>query len=409
MQGDRPCPRCGQLIPQGQKECPHCAKPKGWWAVERETLLLASFVAVVILFGITGVAANLYHSKQRALALEWFAHGERDLKAGRAEIALEDFRTALAYSPDTSLYRLRLAQALVAANRTDEARSHLLTLWRDEPGNGTVNLELARLAVKDNNTPDAIRYFHNAIFGVWNSNPEAQRRQTRLELSEYLLKQGETAQAQSELIALAAELPRDAALRLQVAGLLRKAGDYHRAFDEYRRTLEIDRRESSALAGAGEAAFEMADYRTAVSYLEKAVRAGPPRRASDKDRDLLATARLVLSLDPTNPRLSRAEAERRVLQAFEFAAGRLDDCLKARGLDPRPAEPQNDLQGLSLRAGKLKPDARSSVLRRNPGLRVVLMDLVSDIEVTTDKECGAAQGADLALLLISRKRGGPEQ
>ena len=146
MQGDRPCPRCGQLIPKGQEDCPHCAKPRGWWTVERETLMLASFVALVILFGITGVAANLYHSKQKALAQEWFAQGEKDLRARQAESALEDFRTALAYSPENALYRLRLAQALIASNRTDEARSHLLTLWRDEPGNGTVNLELARRA-----------------------------------------------------------------------------------------------------------------------------------------------------------------------------------------------------------------------------------------------------------------------
>lgn len=125
MQGDRPCPRCGQLIPIGHEECPHCAQPKGWWTMESETLLVASVGALVVLFGLTGVAANLYHSEKIELAQEWFARGELDLKSGHADSALEDFRTALAYSPDTTLYRLRLAQSLVAANRPDEARSHL--------------------------------------------------------------------------------------------------------------------------------------------------------------------------------------------------------------------------------------------------------------------------------------------
>jgi tetratricopeptide (TPR) repeat protein len=406
MLGDLTCPRCGQLIPIGQTECPHCTRPKKWWIVERESLLIASVVALFVLFGITGVAANLYHSKQKSLGQEWFARGEVNLKAGRAEVALEDFRTALVYAPDTSLYRLRLAQALIASNRVDEARSHLLTIWRDEPGNATVNLELARLAVKQSNAPDAMRYYHNAIFGVWRGNPDVPRQETRWELCEFLLKQGETAQAQSELIALAADLPPDAALHTRVAGLFSQAGDFARALEEYQKALEIDRHQDAALAGAGETAFEMRDYSTAVTYLERVARTD---NALDYDKDLLATARLVLNLDPMRTRLSRAEADRRALNAFEFAAARLAECLQARGLNPKPAQPQNELQRIALRADQLQPDATAKGLRQNPDLRVTLMDVVSDIELTTEKECGSPKGVDLALLLISEKRGAPEQ
>jgi predicted Zn-dependent protease len=406
MQGDRPCPRCGQLIPIGQSDCPHCAKPRGWWTVERETLLLASIVALVVLFGITGVAANLYHSERRELAQEWFAKGEINLKSGHADLALQDFRTALAYSPDTTLYRLRLAQSLMAANRPDEARSHLLTLWRDEPGNSTVNLELARLAAGRGDTADAIRYFHGAIYGVWQSNPAQRRLQARLELSEYLLQKNEKAQAQSELIALADSLPEDAKLYTKVAGMFRKAGDRSRALSTYKQALEIDRHEEAALVGAGETAFEMADYRTAVVYLERAVRIGA---ASQADKEQLATARLTLDLDPMAPRLSRAEADRRTLKAFQFATGRLSDCLKMRGLNPQPDQPQNELQQLSLQAQKLNPQAKPSALRKNPDLRVTLTDFVSFVEGTTAKECGTPSGANLALLLIAEKHGASEQ
>jgi tetratricopeptide (TPR) repeat protein len=406
MEGDQICPRCGQLIPKGQTQCPYCAKPKAWWTVERETLLIGSIAGVFVLFAITGVAANLYHAKQRALAQEWFAQGEQDLKASRADAALEDFRTALAYSPESELYRLRLAQALIAAHRTDEARSHLLTLWRDEPGNGTVNLELARLAAGQNDMADALRYFHNAIFGVWEHNPEERRRQVRLELCEFLLKQGATAQAQSELIALAAVLPQDAASHTQVAGLFRSAGDYHRALEEYRHALEIDRHDSAALVGAGEVAFQMADYRTAASYLERAVRAGA---ADEHDKELLETSHLIQNLDPMNARLSRAEADQRTLRAFETATARLDDCLKTLGLNPQPAQPQNDLQRLSLRAAQLRPEARTAALKRNPDLRVDLMDFVTSVEEVTAKQCGTPTGPDLALLLIARMHGAAEQ
>ena len=406
MQGDRPCPHCGQLIPIGHKECPHCSKPKGWWTVERETLLLASIVALVILFGITGVAANLYHSQRKELGQEWFAKGEINLKGGNAELALQDFRTALSYSPDSALYRLRLAQSLIAANRPDEARSHLLTLWRDEPGNSTVNLELARLAAGRGDTSDAIRYFHNAIYGVWQSNPAQHRLRARLELSEYLLQKNEKAQAQSELIALADSLPEDAKLYTKVAEMFRQAEDRDRALSTYEKALKIDRHEQAALTGAGETAFEMGDYRTAVSYLDRAVRLGA---ASDADKSQLATARLALSLDPMAPRLSRAEADRRTLNAYRIATSRLNDCLQARGLNPHPDQPQNDLQRLSLEALKLNSQAKSSALRRDPDLRVTMMDFVSSIEETTAKECGGPTGPDLALLLIARKHGAPEQ
>jgi tetratricopeptide (TPR) repeat protein len=405
MQGDRLCPQCGQLIPIGQRDCPYCTKPQGRWTVERETLLLASIVALVILFGITGVASNLYHSERKGLAQEWFAKGERALKGKQAKVALEDFRTALSYSPDNALYRLRLAQSLVAANRPDEARSHLLTLWRDEPGNSTVNLELARLAAGRGDTADAIRYFHNAIYGVWQTDPVNHRLQTRLELSEYLLRKNEKGQAESELIALADTLPPDAKLHTRVAGMFREAGDPNRALSTYKQALEIDRHEQAALVGAGESAFEMADYRMAVEYLERAVRTGA---ASETDKAELSTARLALNMDPMAPRLSRAEADRRTLNAYTFAVSRLNDCLTSRALNLHPAQPQNDLQQLTQQADKLKSQAKADVLRKNPDLRVTLMDFVSSVEETTAKECGTPSGPDLALLLIAKKHGAPE-
>jgi tetratricopeptide (TPR) repeat protein len=405
MQGDQICPQCGQLIPIGQRDCPYCTKPQGRWTVERETLLLVSIVALVILFGITGVASNLYHTKRKELAQEWFAKGERALKGRQAKVALEDFRTALSYSPDNALYRLRLAQSLVAANRPDEARSHLLTLWRDEPGNSTVNLELARLAANRGDTADAIRYFHNAIYGVWQADPAQHRLQTRLELSKYLLQKSEKGQAESELIALADTLPRNAELYTRVAGMFREAGDRNRALSTYKQALETDRHEHAALVGAGETAFEMADYRTAVEYLERTVRTGA---ASETDKVELATARLALNMDPMAPRLSRAEADRRTLNAYAFAVSRLNDCLTSRALNPHPAPPENDLQQLSQQADKLKSQAKASVLRRNPDLRVTLIDFVSSVEETTAKECGTPSGPDLALLLIAKKHGAPE-
>ncbi len=410
MQGDRPCPRCGQLIPVGHDQCPHCAKPQGWWRAERESLLLLSILSLVILFAVTGIAANFYHAGRESLAEDWYARGVRDLKDKNAGTALEDFRTALAYSPDNSnetpVYRLHLAQALVAMGKVEEARAHLLTLWRDEPGNSTVNLELARLAAQRGDAVDALRYYHNAVYGVWPADPGAHRVQTRMELSAYLLAQHKSADAQSELIALEAELPRDAALLTQVAGMLRKAGDRNRALGAYRQALEIDRHQHEALEGAGEMAFELGDYQGAVDYLQRAARAGT---VSEAARDKLSTARMVLILDPTLPRLSRAEADQRMVRDFNFAVKRLSDCQNSLASVSSPGRTTDDLTTLSSLAEDLKASASTSALRQNPDLRVNLMDFVFSAEETTAKACGNPSGADWALLLISRKQGTPER
>ena len=57
-EGDRLCPRCGQLIPAGHTECPVCTAPQGFlWRLERETLVV---VSLVLLFETPGAALVAY-------------------------------------------------------------------------------------------------------------------------------------------------------------------------------------------------------------------------------------------------------------------------------------------------------------------------------------------------------------
>lgn len=126
-------------------------------------------------------------------------------------------------------------------HRPQEARAHLLSLWEKEPGDGTLNLELARLAVVWGDTPQAIRYYHAAIYGVWPDNPAEHRLQIRFELSEYLLQHHtvlDAKDAQAELVALAAELPpQDAFAQTRLGTLLVQAGLYARALAAFRNAL----------------------------------------------------------------------------------------------------------------------------------------------------------------------------
>jgi tetratricopeptide (TPR) repeat protein len=406
MEKERRCPRCQEVIPWGEAECPLCIE-RGTFlqSLPRETILLLCVPLLAALFAITSTAAKIYHSQQRALAQEWYLRGEAGLKAGRAPEAIEDFGRALAYSRNNRLYRLRLAQALQAANRPEEAGPYLLNLWQHEPGNGTVNLELARLAVRRGEASAAIRYFHNAMYGVWEKDPEKERRQVRLELCEYLLSRGEQEAARAALIELAADLPKDASLYAHVGTLFLKAEDYSQALGIFRQALNLDPSQRTALTGAGEASFRMANYRDARRYLERAVRLNPQDTSATQRLEM---TNLILSLDPLERGLSAQTRARRVVFAYQQAVERLRACALKRGEALEGQQPVTDLQTAYARVMQIGPKARETVLRRNPDLLMEAQELVFEVEELTARDCGYPAGVDLALLLIARKHGSAE-
>lgn len=374
-------------------------------SLSRETILLLCVPVLAALFAITSTAAKLYHSQQRALAQEWYLRGEAGLKSGRAPEAIKDFGRALAYSRDNRLYRLRLAQALLAADRPEEAGPYLLNLWQHEPGNGTVNLELARLAVRRGEASAAIRYFHNAIYGVWEKDPENQRRQVRLELCEYLLSRGERQAAQAALIGLAADLPKDAGLYAHVGTLFLKAEDYSQALGTFRQALNLDPAQQTALTGAGEASFQMANYRDARRYLERAVQLNPQDAPAAQRLEM---TNLILSLDPLERGLSAQTRARRVVFAYQQAVERIRACALKRGEALEGQQPATDLQTAYARVMQIAPKVREAVLRRNSDLLMQALELVFEVEELTARDCDYPAGVDLALLLIARKHGSAE-
>ncbi len=406
MDTERRCSQCGKAIPWGEAECPFCVEGGSFLqSLSRETILLLCIPVLVVLFVITSFAATIYHSQQRALAQEWYLRGEAGLKSGQAPEAIKDFGRALAYSRDNRLYRLRLAQALQAANRPEEAGPYLLNLWQREPGNGTVNLELARLAVRRGEASAAIRYFHNAIYGVWERDPENQRGQVRLELCEYLLSRGERQAAQAALIELAADLPKDAGLYTHVGTLFLKAEDYSQALGTFRQALNLDPTQETALTGAGEASFRMANYRDARRYLERAVRLSPQDAPAAQRLEM---TNMILSLDPLERGLSAQTRARRVVFAYQQAVERIRACALKREEALEGQQPATDLQTTYARVMQIGPQVRETVLRRNPDLLMEAQELVFEVEELTARDCGYPAGVDLALLLIARKHGSAE-
>ena len=114
VQAEQRCEKCGQIIPWGERKCPACGEGEGFfWSVSRNELLLLSVLALILLFSGTTFLVKAYRAKERELAQHWYVLGERALAAGHGEAALEDFRSALVYSPDDSLIELQLARRVL--------------------------------------------------------------------------------------------------------------------------------------------------------------------------------------------------------------------------------------------------------------------------------------------------------
>ncbi|MFZ0956009.1 MAG: hypothetical protein WAN60_06685 [Candidatus Sulfotelmatobacter sp.] len=367
--------------------------------LRREPVILAllSVLAVLFFLAVTGLS-HTYQAQQQSLGNRWFVRGTTDLKERHFEPAVNEFRAALRYSRDNYVYQLNLAEALIGLKRTGEAYAYFINLWEREPENGLVNLELARIAAQKGETEQALRYYHNAIYATWPGDQQVRRRDTRLELIQYLLNINAKAQAQAELIALAANLEEDPSQQARVGDFFLEAQDYEHALAEYRLSLKAQPRDAAALAGAGFSAFQLGRYSLAEHYLEEAVSANP-NDAQSASR--LRTAALVMQMDPFQRQISVAQRNRIVLEAFAAAGERLESCSAAgnsKGATATAASPP----GLAEDWEKMKPRITEVGLRRDPDLVNTAMELVFNIERQTSSGCGSPTDKDSALLLIAK-------
>lgn len=366
-------------------------------------ILILTFGAAVGFAAVSHLVVR-FNANQQARGRKLYAQGLDAANAGRYDEAIDAFRAALTCDPTNSQYQLSLARALRDSNeprRLDEAESYLIALWQRSPQDAAVNLALARVAAHRGSIEDATRYYHNAMYGVWNSTPDANRTKARIELIQFLLKKSAPDKAESELMALATSLPPDAAEHLEAAQMFAQAQDYAGELAQCREVLHLEPNDPPALACAGEAAYRSGNYTQAQRYLREAVNADAQDESS---RHLLETTELILRANPFHSHISDAERNRRITAAFEQAQDRLTLCAKQSGIDLKAATGPPQLETLQSRWIATKPDLDHL---RSPGetdLPDAIMDVVFQIEQQTAALCGPPQGPDLALLLISQKR-----
>ncbi|WP_420238172.1 tetratricopeptide repeat protein [Telmatobacter bradus] len=217
-------------------------------------LVIGAAVGWACVLGLT----HLVERQDARLEAQAAARGQYELHAGHSAAALEDFQTALLYERENANDSLGLAEALLGMGKIEEARNSLQRLREHEPENGQVNLELARIAVHQNNTDAAEQYYHSAIYATWPDSLASVRQQARLELVGYLLSRQRKPQAQAELMSLDANAGDNTALRLQVADLLMLAGDPGHALALYRQLLHQNRHNDAAHLGVERAQAALA-------------------------------------------------------------------------------------------------------------------------------------------------------
>jgi tetratricopeptide (TPR) repeat protein len=372
---------------------------------------------IVIGIAFTQYFVSLHRSTEYSLANRWFLRGGQAMQAHLPDVAANDYRTALSYDPENREYRLRLAEALLAANRLNEARAHLLSLWEEEPSKGEVNLALARLYAKRGNVNNATRYYNDAINGVWQDDPRNERVAARFELSNYLMQQQQTTQAQSQLMALLADAPRQISDQLRLGQLLLEVNEPEHTVEVDNSILAKDRNNSEAWLQKGQALVALNRYADAEHAFASAVEQNPNLEDARRQLDLLREA---LRLDPSLRGLSRTERAQRAVESFQAALNRLTNCAKQQGVsltnpedtaagNPsaqnspiRTAAPPDSLQLLYSSGLQKEKTVTEKNLKEDPDALDATVQYVFEVERTTAPICPATNLTDQALTLLAQ-------
>ncbi|HET6169184.1 MAG TPA: tetratricopeptide repeat protein, partial [Terracidiphilus sp.] len=246
--------------------------------IQRRRLIVQDSLSLLSLTLITIAIAVLtyffFHSfteHRRVLETRWYERGQIAMAAGHPTEAVEDFRSALSFRSTNTDYQMSLAEALAASGRTDEAAAYFSSLHDAEPGDGFLNLQLARLAVRRGESTQAIEYYQTALNGLWHGQGTERRLQIRLELAQYFMSLGRPLEAQGQLLAAEGNSLDNPAALFKIANLLREADDPSDALTTYQRVVShrsaVPAEVLASLDAESQIAASMGQYKRATQAL----------------------------------------------------------------------------------------------------------------------------------------------
>ncbi|WP_353072284.1 tetratricopeptide repeat protein [Tunturiibacter gelidoferens] len=370
----------------------------------RDSLTFLSLLLVtVVLFLITFYLFHSFTSHREELAQRWSARGQAALNAGYPEQAIVALRTALSYAPDQRSYELLLAQALGDAGHTEESFNYFLGLWETQPGDGFINLSLARLAARKNDIQPAINYYRASIYGTWEGDGVLRRREVRLELSRYLIAHQDFSSARTELLITGGNAPDDVPLAITLAQLLEQAKAPHDALTYYRKVLAQEPENQIALQSAARLEYDSGHFDEAHRLMEQAMHQQENSPSTHEattlaDKQMLEDSKRILELAPLK-KLPDNERVTRILKARALAKKRFDACSTqlsaASGLSTR-------LQDLTTKWASKDATSSRSALLNDPTQQDATLQLIFDTETQTSKICSAPTGDDALLLQLAQ-------
>ncbi len=362
--------------------------------------------ATGVLFAVTLFLFRSFSAHRADLAVEAGDAGKVALAERRPHDAIASLREALSYAPNQRDYQLLLAQALGEDGRIEEANNYFLNLRESEPGDGFINLQLARLARQRRQKQQAIDFYRASIFGDWKGEGDVHRRAVRLELADFLIDQKDLQEAQSELTIVAsnARSISDAGLDLTLGDAFLRVNDSANALKLYQKAMTDAPRNPLAYEKAGRVAYRQGDYAHARDWLEHGLResAGNPGSAADPEGDtatLLKNSERLLVLSPSLA-ASRADRVARELRNLTISKQRLDACIRQ---DSASEEIPAALQAMVARWTATARTTTREALLRDATNEDELNELVADTEVLTAQICGPPQGDDAMLLILAQR------
>lgn len=373
------------------------------------TFFLLSLV-VLALYGVTLFLFRSFEQHRDELAKRWSARGRMALTAGQPQQAIAALRAALLYAPDDRGYQLLLAQSLASAGKTDEASSYFLNLRELKPGDGFINLQLARLSRRKRDAEPAIEYYRASIFGDWLGTGLTSRRAVRLELADYLMEQHDVAAARAELLISAGNAPEDATLNLLFGQKLEATGDLPDALRFYEKAAAEDPKNGVPLERAGRVAYAREDYGMAHALLRRALALKPEAGAADTEVAVLAAKAERLPQLSLSRELPARERGAHARVAAGIAQARLLSC--STQLEAAPPEslatgavgdeqPLQVLQSLKARWKVANGAGVRRALLRDAGVQDGMTQLIYDTETKTAPMCRAPVGDDALLLRLA--------
>jgi tetratricopeptide (TPR) repeat protein len=360
-----------------------------------QSVAARSFLGTVILVGLSIAGlfavdtflARTERNESRVEAARLFSEGQTMLRQGNNATAIERIKDAIEIGRGNRYYQRTLAQAQLDAGKSADAEATLNSLLASDSTDGPANLIMARVQVKQGQFPEAISYFHRAIYGQWPEEAAANQLRVRFELIDLLARRDSKEELLAELLPVEDQSPRDLQARIRMGRLLLQAGSPARSSNVFRGILRETASNADAYAGLGDAEFAQGNYRTAQRGFLNALRSRPDDAAIRKRLDLCNE---LLTLDPTVRGLDPADRLSRSRKLLELTT---DNARLCAGNNPSPEmrvlldDAAKILKGRA-RAARPSADAESN------------LDLAEQLWQLRGKDCGPPPVKDSPLVLV---------